>query len=158
MSCLLIMNIHALIFYEGIGSSLLWISFFTALARAVEIILKPVIAHFSDKSNFQIGRRKPFMLVGCIFYALTLVLFFSPPKESMSPIQISIWFGVFYVLFFIADTVCNIPYAALGPELSTDTKERESLYFVFYIFQYLGVLFASLGPVILSKIIKVRWS
>jgi Na+/melibiose symporter-like transporter len=96
------------------------------------------------------------MLVGSILYAISLVLLFTPPKDTFTPFQISLWFGVLYVFFFVADTICNIPYQALGPELSSDSKERESLYLVFYIFQYLGVLFASLGPVFISKIIRVK--
>jgi glycoside/pentoside/hexuronide:cation symporter, GPH family len=129
---------------------LLLISFFTALARCVEIILKPVIAHWSDNSDFEMGRRKPFMLFGCGFYALFLILIFAP-SPSFTPITTSIWFGIFYVFFFIADTVCNIPYQALGPEMSRDTNEREKMYMVFYFFQYIGVLFVSAAPVIIQK-------
>jgi Na+/melibiose symporter-like transporter len=67
------------------------------------------------------------MLIGMPFYAIFFVVLFSPPVDLNSS-QISIYFGVFYVLFFIADTVCNVPYNALGPELSTDSREREKLY------------------------------
>jgi GPH family glycoside/pentoside/hexuronide:cation symporter len=125
-------------------------SFFTALARCIELIFKPLVAHWSDNSNFYIGRRKPFMVFGCGFYAIFLVSIFSLPDKLVSPLSTSIWFGSFYVLFFIADTVVNIPYQALGPELSKDTKEREKLYLVFYVFQYIGVLFASVAPIIIQ--------
>ena len=125
MSCLLILNVNALIFYETKGASLLLISFFTALARCIELFLKPIIAFSSDNSNFKKGRRKPFMLFGCGFYCVFLVRIFSPPFKHMTPIATSLWFGVFDVLFFIADTICTIPYHALGPELSIDSKERE---------------------------------
>lgn len=70
---------------------------------------------------------------------------------------ISLWFGVFYTLFFIADTVTNVPYLALGPELSTNSKERENLYLYFYIFQYIGVLFAAAAPVILNRFYPVKF-
>lgn len=140
-------------FYERLGSSLLLISFFTALARSMEVILKPLIAHLSDNSTFLSGRRKPFMLFGCGFYAIFLTLIFCP-FSGMSKIGVSLWFGTFYVLFFVADTVVNIPYLALGPELSNDTKEREKLYIFFYIFQYIGVLVASMAPVIVQKAIN----
>lgn len=142
-----------MITYESKGSSLLLISFFTALARCVEIILKPVIAHWSDNSTFKIGRRKPFMLFGCGFYALFLVLLFATPS-GISPVAAALWFGAFYVFFFIADTVVNIPYQALGPELSPDSKEREKLYVIFYICQYVGLLFVSLFPIMVQKFFK----
>ena len=68
-------------------------------------------------------------------------------------IKISIWFGIIYIFFFIADTICNIPYSALAPELSSNPVEREKIFFVFYIFQYLGILAAVTGPVILQYLI-----
>jgi len=108
----------------------------------------------SDTSTLKGGRRKPFMLFGCGFYALFLVLIFSP-LSNMSKIGTSFWFGIHYVLFFIADTITNIPYLALGPELSNDTKEREKLYIFFYFSQYLGVLVASMGPVVIQKLIYI---
>ena len=135
------------------GADLLYLSFFVALARAVELLLKPVIAHFSDISKLKLGRRRPFMLIGMPFYAFFFVIIFVPPKD-LNSFQVSLYFGAFYVLFFIADTICNVPYYALGPELSSDSREREKLYIMIYIFQYLGVLFASGGPVIYSKIAK----
>ena len=146
-------SIHAIIYYENMGANLLYMSFFVALARAVELLLKPVIAHFSDNARMKMGRRRPFMLVGMSFYAIFFVLIFNPPANADS-FTISIFFGVFYVLFFIADTVCNIPLYALGPELSTDSREREKLYIIIYIFQYMGVLFASAGPIIYNKLAK----
>jgi Na+/melibiose symporter-like transporter len=119
----------------------------------VEIILKPIIAHISDNSTFKTGRRKPFMLLGCGFYALFLILIFSP-LENLSKLGISLWFGLFYVLFFCADTITNIPYLALGPELSNDTKEREKLYIYFYTSQYIGVLVSSMAPEIIKNIVR----
>ena len=151
MSCLVILNIHALLFYESMGTSLLYLSFFVALARAFEIILKPIIAHLSDETKSKFGRRKPYMFVGCFFYAIFLIFLFNPPSMRTGITYITMWFGTFYVLFFIADTVTNVPYLALGPELSRDSKEREKLYIFFYLFQYLGVLFASAAPVIINR-------
>ena len=55
-----------------------------------------------------------------------------------------------YLLFFIADTICNIPYSALAPELSSNPREREKIYFCFYFFQYTGILFSVTAPVVLQ--------
>ena len=152
MSCLVLLNIHAMLYYESIGASLIYMSFFVTLARGLEILLKPIIAHWSDELRTSFGRRKPFMIAGCGFYALFLILLFSPPSMKTGTRNISIWFGAFYVLFFMAETVTNVPYLALGPELSSNSKQREKLYFFFYVFQYIGVLFAASSPVILNRL------
>ena len=110
MSCFVLLNIHAMLYYESIGASLVYMSFFVTLARGVEILLKPIIAHCSDELKTSIGRRKPFMIVGCGFYSLFLILLFSPPSMKTGTYNLSIWFGVFYVLFFVAETITNVPY------------------------------------------------
>ena len=152
MSCLVLLNINSTLYYESLGASLLYMSFFVTLTRCLELIIKPFIAHISDETKTKMGRRKPYMLIGCGFYAVFLILLFSPPSFRTSSKSLSIWFGVFFVLFFLAESVTIAPYLALGPELSSNSKEREKLYFFFYMFQYIGVLFAAAAPIIMSKI------
>ena len=52
----------------------------------------------------------------------------------------------------MAGSVTIPPYLALAPELSGNTKEREKLYYFFYIFQYIGVLFAAAAPILINKL------
>jgi len=141
--------------YESLGAKLIYMSFFSSLARAIEILLKPAIANFSDSLISKYGRRKPFMIIGSIMYVIFLLLVFRPPlmEEHTYENYISLWFGIFYVLFFISDTIVNVPYLALGPEITQSSKERERLYVYFYLFQYIGVLVAASGPVIISYLL-----
>ena len=152
MSCLVLLNINSTLYYETLGASLLYMSFFVTLTRCLELIVKPFVAHMSDEIKTKMGRRKPFMLIGCGFYALFLVLLFCPPSFRTSKRSLSIWFGAFFIFFFMAESVTIAPYLALGPELSSNSKEREKLYYFFYLFQYIGVLFAAASPIIMNKI------
>ena len=151
MSCLVLLNINSTLYYETLGASLLYMSFFVTLTRCLELIVKPFIAHLSDETKTKMGRRKPYMLIGCGFYAIFLILLFSPPSFRTSSKSLSIWFGVFFVFFFMAESVTIAPYLALGPELSSNSKEREKLYFFFYMFQYIGVLFAAAAPILMNN-------
>ena len=151
MSCLVLLNVNSTLYYESLGASLIYMSFFVILSRSIEILLKPFIAHISDEIKTKMGRRKPFMLIGCGFYALFLVLLFSPPSVNTTSKTLSIWYGIFFVLFFMAESVSIPPYLALGPELSKNSKEREKLYYFFYVFQYVGVLFAAAAPILINK-------
>ena len=139
--------------YESLGAKLILMSFFVSIARAVEILLKPTIANISDNLISMFGRRKPFMFIGSFFYVWFLLMIFKPPFINNTTEYISYWFGVFYVLFFVADTIVNVPYLALGPEMSKSAKERERLYVYFYLLQYIGVLIAASGPVILANLL-----
>ena len=152
MSCLVLLNVNSTLYYESLGASLIYMSFFVILSRSIEILLKPLIAHISDEIKTKMGRRKPFMLIGCGFYAFFLVLLFSPPTIKTTPKTLSIWYGAFFILFFMAESVTIPPYLALAPELSGNTNEREKLYYFFYTFQYVGVLFAASAPIIINKL------
>ena len=152
MSCLVLLNVNSTLYYESLGASLIYMSFFVILARSLEILVKPLIAHYSDEIKTNLGRRKPFMLIGCGFYALFLILLFSPPTVQTTSKTLSIWYGVFFILFFMAESVTIPPYLALAPELSGNTKEREKLYYFFYVFQYVGVLFAAAAPILINKL------
>ena len=152
MSCLVLLNVNSTLYYESLGASLIYMSFFVILSRSIEILFKPLIAHISDEIKTKMGRRKPFMLIGCGFYALFLVLLFSPPTLKTTSEALSIWYGIFFILFFMAESVTIPPYLALGPELSSNSKEREKLYYFFYLFQYIGVLFAGAAPILINKL------
>jgi GPH family glycoside/pentoside/hexuronide:cation symporter len=107
-------------------------SFFVILSRSLEILVKPLIAHISDEIKTKMGRRKPFMLIGCGFYALFLIMLFSPPSVNTTSKALSIWYGIFFVLFFMAESVTIPPYLALAPEYHI-TQRREKNYIIFFM-------------------------
>ena len=151
MSCLVLLNVNSTLYYESLGASLIYMSFFVILSRSLEILVKPAIAHISDEIKTKMGRRKPFMLIGCGFYAFFLIMLFSPPSVNTTSKALSIWYGVFFVLFFMAESVTIPPYLALAPELSYNSHEREKLYYFYYVFQFIGVLFAAASPILINK-------
>jgi Na+/melibiose symporter-like transporter len=52
------------------------------------------------------------------------------------------------VLFFLFNTFTNIPYDALGPEMTDNQKDRSKLFFVCTLFDGLGAICAAALPVI----------
>jgi GPH family glycoside/pentoside/hexuronide:cation symporter len=51
------------------------------MARSFDLITDPIMAWMSDQTSWKMGRRRPFILMGAPFYALFLILFFSPPSS-----------------------------------------------------------------------------
>ena len=41
MSCLVLLNVNSTLYYESLGASLIYMSFFVILSRSIEILLKP---------------------------------------------------------------------------------------------------------------------
>ena len=88
---------------------------------------------WSDSTRTVHGRRRPFIAVGCFCFALAQFLLLSPGTVAphlTGTNGVSYWYGTFFVLFYLSDTLCNVPYNAFGPELTEDTNERSNMYFV----------------------------
>ena len=54
----------------------------------------------------------------------------------------------------VADTWTNVPYGALGPEMTDDPEERNSVFFFVGIFMGFGVLFAAVTPIGLTYLLR----
>ena len=91
---------------------------------------------------------------------------------------VAIWFGIFYIIFYLFDTIGNVPYvrvraagwvaahasrgcvgvlptqSALGPELSDVASERDSLFFWAKLFNGIGILVGAVGPVGLAVALR----
>ncbi|CAM9977770.1 unnamed protein product, partial [Choristocarpus tenellus] len=123
-----VLSVYGNTFYELLGANLVYMSFFIALARSIDVLSDPLMSHLTDAYRSQWGRRRPFCAIGCVPYAVLLILLLSPPY--LSSFSLSVWFGVFYILFYLSSTFTTIPYDALGPELTEDYKDRSNLFFI----------------------------
>eukprot|EP01043_Picozoa_sp_COSAG02_P033876 COSAG02_NODE_2336_length_9114_cov_4.097615_4_plen_970_part_00 len=146
----LLISVYGIQFYEVVvGADLLLIAMFLALARSLDVVTDPTMSYWTDSLRTKYGRRRPFLAIGCIPYGLCLVALLTPPR-SLSSTAVSVWFGIFYITFFLCTTFCNIPYDAMGPELTDNPEDRSRLFFLCTIFDGLGSLLAVLMPVMLT--------
>merc|ERR1711885_90532 len=81
-----LVSVYALDFYVSLGANLAFLLFFTALARSFDVITDPLMAWITDSTRGTkwniLGRRRPYMLTGCIPYGVLFVLLFSPPSAK----------------------------------------------------------------------------
>lgn len=148
----LLISVHLLTFYQQAGAALGAVAFFTSTARCFDVLSDPLMAQISDGFTSRFGRRRPFVLVGCCLYALCLVALCSPPW-SMSPGNTGAWFGCFYILFFLTDTITSIPHNALGQEITSDTDQRRLVFMVAKIYQAFGMIAAAALPVLMGNLL-----
>jgi len=100
----------------------------TALAAGlvVDAVAEPIIGSFSDSLQSRWGRRLPLMMVGLPVALASFVLIFSLPEGLSQSTQ----FGLLALLstaLRMSVSVFNLPYTALGAELSDDYLERSRI-------------------------------
>lgn len=95
----------------------------TAVGRLFDAVTDPLIAGWSDASNFRGGRRIPFMKVIAIPFAVMTVGVFAFPATG-SVIANDIILFIALMLFYLFMTIYCTPYNALIAELGDTQKNR----------------------------------
>jgi Na+/melibiose symporter-like transporter len=145
----MLISVYGVTFYEKLNANLAYIAFFIALARSFDVVTDPVMSFITDSHRGKHGRRRPFILTGCVPYGLFLCLLLVPPA-GLGETAVSCWFGLTYILFFLCNTYTNIPYDALGPELTDNYDDRSRVFFTCTLFDGFGTLLAVMTPVALA--------
>lgn len=96
------------------------------ISRLFDAITDPIIAGLSDRSESPLGRRRKFLLIGAVPFALLSVLVFVPPIQGPSPLN-TVWLFTTVILFYLFMTMYVSPYYALISELGHCPEERLQL-------------------------------
>ncbi len=126
----------------------------TAISLVIDAIADPLLGSLSDNARSRWGRRVPFMFVGAPLVALGLGLVFSPPAGLSTP-GLFAWLVTMSLVMRFAVSTFQVPFLALGAELSTDYAERSSVVAyrtVFSIFGPLAVLILGYGVFLGGKV------
>lgn len=138
----------------GLGPGLaggLWL-----VGRLWDAINDPIVGSLSDRLDSRWGRRRPFLLLGAVPFALTFFLMFVvPPFESRSALVV--YFGVVFLLYDTLYTIVNVPYLALVPELAEGYDDRSSLTGWRIAFSFLAQLVTAGGFKLLAEHVFTPW-
>ncbi len=101
----------------GVSLGLVGIAIF--VSRLTDVVTDPIIGSLSDNWQTRFGRRKLWVFLGTPLMIASLWFLFVPPDGADVW-----WLFVFICLFYLANTMIDLPYRAWGADLSTDYGER----------------------------------
>ncbi|SDB47829.1 glycoside/pentoside/hexuronide:cation symporter, GPH family [Pseudobutyrivibrio sp. YE44] len=94
-----------------------------AVGRIFDAVTDPLIAGWSDRSNYKGGRRIPFMRVMAIPFALCTIGLFTIPQTSNQGLNDTALF-ILLMVFYLFMTMFCTPYNALIAELGDTQRHR----------------------------------
>jgi GPH family glycoside/pentoside/hexuronide:cation symporter len=96
------------------------------ISLAIDACIDPLIGSLSDNLRSPLGRRHPFLIAAAVPAGLALVLIFSIPS-GVSGIGLFAYATVLSLTLRFALSAFQVPYYALGAELSEDYVERSTI-------------------------------
>jgi GPH family glycoside/pentoside/hexuronide:cation symporter len=98
----------------------------TGAALVIDAVADPLLGSLSDNLRTAWGRRTPFMALGGPLVALGTGLVFAPPA-GLSNWGLFAWLTAVSLLLRFAVSTFQVPFIALGAEMSQDYAERSSV-------------------------------
>lgn len=140
--CLLANSIGAMssyVFNITLGVSPVLIGIAGAVPRLWEAITDPAIGSMSDNYRSKFGRRKPFIAIGAILAAVIFAAIWFVPRGWSERAYFN-YLLVGSILFFTAYALFNIPWNAMGYEMTPDYHERTKVMAYRSVFSSIGGL------------------
>ncbi|PKL19513.1 MAG: MFS transporter [Spirochaetae bacterium HGW-Spirochaetae-5] len=135
---------------DVIGLNIAYVGGVLLAARIFDAVTDPAIGLLSDRTVSRFGRRRPWIAIGSFFTAAAVILLFNPSVTGN--INLNYHFAVSVFMLFLFWTIVVVPYESLGPELTFNYNDRNSLFSFRDGFLIAGTLAAAASPAIVKGI------
>ena len=112
-------------FTDIVGLSPAFAGTILAIGTLWDAVTDPLVGVLSDQSESRFGRRRPFLLGVAVPFGLICWLMFT--NWGFGPAGTKAYYLIMVILFYSVMTLLDVPYTALGAELTQDYDERTSL-------------------------------
>ncbi|HYD85575.1 MAG TPA: glycoside-pentoside-hexuronide (GPH):cation symporter, partial [Opitutus sp.] len=104
------------------------------VSRIWDGVNDPIIGMFADRTETRFGKFRPYIIYGCVPFAIFGVLTFTTPDLGMTGKLI--WAYITYNGLMMLYTTVNIPYTAMLGVMTTTAAERTQLSSVKFVFAF----------------------
>lgn len=120
-------NAFVFFYYTAVlGLSGAMVGLAVGISMCLDAAADPLIGSWSDSLRSRFGRRLPVMLLGAPLTMVTMGLLFMPPS-GLTPILLFVWLTTTKMGVRAFASMYNIPYFALGGEMTSDYHERAQI-------------------------------
>lgn len=149
-------------FTDVVGLSAGFAGMLLSIGTLVDAVTDPMIGTISDKRNPKNGRRRPFLITAAIPFGIVSWLLFTDWGFGQSLSML--YFTILIIMFYIVQTLIDVPYTALGTEMTLDYDERTKLSSIRYTWATVGGIVSGFTMAITSYLgdvfnsAKAGWS
>jgi GPH family glycoside/pentoside/hexuronide:cation symporter len=118
-----------------------------AAGRVWDAVNDPLFGLLSDRIRTRWGRRRVLLLFGAVPLGLSFAMMWVVPPWS--PLALTVYYAVAFILFDTVFTAVHVGYNALTPEMTADYDERSSLNGYRMVLSISGTL----GAIILATVL-----
>ncbi|MBT1166426.1 MFS transporter [Bifidobacterium simiarum] len=134
------LNLYVVYFYtDVIGVAAGIIGTIMLFSRSFDGVIDMVVGSLIDKTHTKWGKARPWLLFGCVPFALFTVLLFTVPAGWSETWKVGYIF-ISYNLLMIAFSSMAIPYGTLNSMVTQDRAQREGLNLWRMLLAQVGVL------------------
>ena len=119
-------SVLQLYFNQVIGLPAVWVGFAIMISLVADLVVDPLIGHWSDSLRSRWGRRHPFMYAAALPAAASFYFLWHAP-HGLSGTALLIFSVVMLIAVRVSIAAYEIPSTALAPELAPDYDQRTKL-------------------------------
>ncbi|MGN0761673.1 MAG: MFS transporter [Christensenellales bacterium] len=125
-NCINVFFLAYLNIYMGLDALVLTIAF--VLAKAWDTINDPILATLvNNTKKGKWGRFRPWMAVGAILNAASVILMFTPLSADTSIGLKYFYYIAMYVIWGMTFTLVDVPFWSMIPAIANDTEDRNKI-------------------------------
>lgn len=120
------------------------------LSKLYDVVADIIIGSLSDRTKSRWGRRRPFLAIGGVVSAASLLMIFLPPE--LNDKQTILYMAAALIVYSTGYSLFNVPYIAMPAEMSSDHYQRTRLMSFRTAFVAAGQLISIGGAAALVKL------
>ena len=139
------------IYAKYFGIALTTIATVLLISRLFDAVTDPIIGYWSDRHYAKTGSRKPFVVAGGLLFIISSYFLYVPVDINTLNAQTTVstpYFLLWFLLFYFAWTLIEIPHLAWGAELATNAKAKNKLFSFRASSTWVGLLLFYLVPLL----------